>query len=148
MNDKRQELLRDLIEKFTQTAYNMHTRHGFSFGDFILRKQQISILFFIYEKSEEASVKEIAEFLHVTSGAVTQFVDGLIEKRLVKREENLTDRRGINIKLTESTKKQFNNFKKKYLADASKTFNGLTDKELQLFIKLLKKIETPRRNKN
>lgn len=144
MNDRRQELLQNLIEKFTKTTYNIHTGGCFPFGDFMLRKQQIAILFFIYEKSNQTSVKEIAQFLQVTPGAVTQFVDGLIEKKLVKREENQNDHRGINIKLTAKTKKQFNDFRNKYLASINLAFNGFSNQELQRFIDLIKKIQAPK----
>ena len=83
----------------------------------------------------------MAKFLHVTPGAVTQFIDGLVEKKLVKREENKNDRRGVNIKLTSSTLRQFNNFRKKYLESASVAFNSLTDNELMQFITLVDKIK-------
>ncbi len=141
--NNRQEILQSLIEKLTRATHCMHTEHGFPFGSFMLRKQQIMILFFIYEKKEAASVKEIANFLHVTSGAVTQFVDGLVDKKLVKREENLLDRRSINIKLTEDTKNKFNDFRKNYLNNASQAFSSLSDEELSQFLELVKKIKAP-----
>ncbi len=141
MNKDRQELLKNLIEKFTQTMHSMHNGQSFPFGDFMLRKQQITILFFIYENKGIVSVKAIAKCLHVTSGAVTQFVDGLVEKKLVQREENLTDRRSINIKLTPATQKKFNSFKENYLINASKSFVGLSNEELKQFVKLLEKIK-------
>lgn len=143
MTINRQELLQSLIEKMTRSIHNMNTDNTFPFGNCMLRKQQIMILFFIYENKNVSSVKEIAKFLHVTSGAVTQFVDYLVEKKIVKREENPDDRRSINIKLTSNTEKKFNSFKKNYLASASKSFNQFSDRELEQFIKLLEKIKVP-----
>ena len=127
-----------------RAIHNMNTVHKFPFGDCMLKKQQIMILFFIYDKKSAVSVKDIARFLHVTSGAITQFVDGLVERRLVKREENQGDRRVINIKLMPNTEKQFNNFKNKYIATASKSFNQFSDQELEQLTKLLEKIKTPK----
>ncbi len=144
MNSERQELLKVLIEKFSSTAHNMHSSQCFPFGDFLLRKQQIMILFFIFENKGLASVKAIAKYLGVTSGAITQFVDGLVEKKLVEREENVKDRRGVNIKLTAATKRKFNTFKKDYISSASHAFTALSDEELILFISLLNKIKTLR----
>lgn len=141
MNDNRQELIESVIEYFAKAAHSMHASSNFNFGDFMLGKQQMMILFFVYEKKGAASVKEVAKFLGVTPGAVTQFIDALVEKKLVKREENSLDRRGVNIKLTTSTEKQFNGFRKKYLVSAGKVFSGLNDKELLQFIKLLGKIK-------
>lgn len=141
MNDNRQELLKDLIEKFTQTTHSMHSGHNFPFGKYMLGRQQLMILFFVFEKKGLASVKDLAKVLKVTSGAVTQFIDALVEKKLVMREENPSDRRVVNIKLTALTEKQFNEFKKEYLITAGKVFKNLSDNEIKQFIKLLSKIK-------
>jgi DNA-binding MarR family transcriptional regulator len=141
MNNSRQKLLQELIDKFTRTIHSMHKGQSFPFGDFVLSQQQGAILFFLFNKKNESSVKEIAKFLHVTSGAITQFIDGLIEKKLVKREENLSDRRVIDIKLTETTKNQFDDFKKKYFANASRAFGELNDIEIKQLIKLINKVK-------
>ncbi len=142
MNSERQELLKVLIEKFSSKAHHIYTGQCYPFGDIMLRKQQVMILFFIFENKGLASVKSIAKYLGVTSGAVTQFVDGLVENKLVEREENIKDRRIINIKLTPSTGKRFNAFKKDYISSASYAFMALSDEELVLFISLLNRIKT------
>lgn len=141
MQNNRQELLQDVIEKFTQVVHGMHANQSFPFGDCLLGRQQLMILFFVFEKKGSASVKELAKFLRVTPGAVTQFIDALVDKKLVKREENLNDRRSINIKLTNYAEKEFNTFKKKYFINAGKAFISLNDKELKQFTKLLDKIK-------
>jgi DNA-binding MarR family transcriptional regulator len=139
----RPELLQTLIENLTKAIHSMNTGNSFPFGNLMLKKQQIMILFFIYEKKDVASVKDIATFLNVTPGAITQLVDNLVEKKLVKREKNINDGRIINITLTANTEKQFNKFKNDYLETASKSFNKLSDQELKQFIKLIQKIKTP-----
>jgi DNA-binding MarR family transcriptional regulator len=123
----------------------MHSEQRFPFGDCLLSKQQVMILFFVYENKGEASVKEVAKFLHVTSGAITQFVDCLVDKKIVKREVNVVDRRSTNIKLTLSTEKKFDNFRKKYLKTASEAFDILNDRELEQFITLVEKIKITKR---
>lgn len=144
MNDKRQELLQILIKNSTQVFHDMNREQEFPFGNMILRRQQMMIMFFLSEKKGIAPVKEIAEFLQVTPGAVTQFVDGLVIKKLVEREGSKTDRRSINIKLTRTTKAKFDDFKKNYLTSVSRAFNGLSVKELEQFIKLVGKMKVPR----
>lgn len=141
MKNKRQGLLKDLIEKLTKAIYSIHKEQCFSFGDAVLGKPQVMILFFIYENKGVASVKEIAKFLQVTSGAITQFTNGLVAKKLVKREENFLDRRSINIMLTTQAKKDFNNFKQQYIESASKSFTEFNDQELEQFTKLIEKIK-------
>ena len=141
MKNKRLELLQNLIKKLTGAVQMMHRGQCLSFEGLALRKQEMMILFFIYENQGVSSVKDIAKFLNVTSGAVTQFTDGLVEKKLVKREASLVDRRSVNIKLAGNVKKEFGRFKKKYLESASLAFSGLSDKELEQFIELAGKIK-------
>lgn len=141
MTDNRQELLKELIEKFTEVAHNMHSNQSFPFGKFMLGRQQLMLLFFVFEKKGLVSVKEIAKLLRVTPGAVTQFVNALVDKGLVRREESLVDHRSVNIKLTISAEKRFNDFKKMYLVNASKAFVGLNEKELRQLVLLLGKIK-------
>ena len=142
MIKKREELLQSLIEKLTHVIHMMHHNSDrVPFYDSLLSKQQIMILFFIWENDGETSVKDVAKFLHVTSGAVTQFVDSLVENKIVIREENSLDRRSINLKLTTGAKKQFNDFKKKYIESASKSFSDISDQELMQFIGLVEKIK-------
>ena len=138
----RQELLRTLIENLTKTIHSINTGNSFPFGKLMLKKQQIMILFFIYEKKNMTSVKDIATFLNVTPGAITQLVDNLVEKKLVSRGRNVNDGRIINITLTLNTEKQFNKFKNDYLAAASKLFDKLSNQELKQFMKLIEKIQT------
>lgn len=145
MPNNREELLKSLIEKLTRAFHSMHSEQRFPFGDCLLSKQQVMILFFVYENKGEASVKEVAKFLHVTSGAITQFVDCLVDKKIVKREVNVVDRRSTNIKLTLSTEKKFDNFRKKYLKTASEAFDILNDRELEQFIALVEKIKITKR---
>ncbi len=141
MNDNRQELLIDLIEKLTKVTHAMHSGNNFPFGKYMLGRQQLMILFFVFEKKGLASVKELAKSLKVTSGAVTQLVDALVKKKLVQREKSPDDLRVVNVKLTETTKKQFNEFKSAYLTNAGRFFQGLSDSEIKQFIKLLGKIK-------
>lgn len=139
----RPELLKTLIENLVRTIHSMNTGNSFPFGNLLLKKQQIMILFFVYEKNTATSVKDIATFLNVTPGAITQLVDSLVEKKLVTREKNIRDGRIINITLTAKTEKQFNKFKNDYLERASKSFNRLSDQELTQFIRLIQKVQAP-----
>jgi DNA-binding MarR family transcriptional regulator len=145
MNDERQKLLQKLIQKLTEVFQATHKDHCFSFDGLALRRQEMMILFFINEKKGQASVKEIAKFLKVTSGAVTQFTDGLVEKGLVERKTGLIDRRQVNIKLMPNVKSDFGNFKNRYLESISESFSILSDNELQQLIKLLEKVSSSNR---
>lgn len=95
---------------------------------------------FIISHTEGISVKELAAKLQVTSGAVTQFVDVLVEKGLVERTEDSIDRRIQRVQLTNTTKKTFEEFHTQYLQQAVPIFNVLTDLELTQLTSLLAKI--------
>lgn len=140
MNKKREELVQSLIEKMVSVIKGMHARHGFPFGECKLSRPQVMILFFISKKKEGASVKDVAQFLNVTPGAITQFIDTLVKKKLVVREEDLHDRRILRIKLTASAKKKFAAFKKSYYKSVTPAFNTLSEKEMQRFVSFLNKI--------
>ena len=93
-------------------------------------------------KKEEVAVKDLAEMLNVTPGAVTQFVDALVEMDLVRREEDAKDRRIIRIKLTELARSKLEEFRKGYLASASRVFDILSDAEIRELVRLLDKVDT------
>lgn len=140
MANHREELLQTLIDKMISTMKSMHAGHCFSFGDLKLSRPQASILFFIDKHQDGVSAKELATFLNVTSGAITQFIDPLVEDKLVKREEDSQDRRLIRITLTKETKLKLNTFKKKYHKSVSATFDALTEPEIEQFIHLFDKL--------
>src|SRR5260370_7881041 len=114
MNKTRTQLLEQVLNHLGYISRSISTPHGFSFGDLALTKPQITIFFFIGHHQDGVSVKDIAKFLNVTKGAVTQFIDTLVEKNLVRREEDARDRRLQPIRLTEFAKSPFNPIKKPY----------------------------------
>ena len=140
METGRQKLLQDLIQKLTGVFQSTHKDHCFSFDGLALRRQEMMILFFINKKNGQASVKEIAKFLNVTSGAITQFTDGLVEKKLVQRESDALDRRLVNIKLAPKVKHDFGDFKKKFIESFNELFSNLSDEEILQLTVLLAKV--------
>ena len=79
--------------------------------------------------------------LGVTPGAITQFVDGLVEKDLVRRSEDPNDRRVLRIKLTELAESDFKQFWKDYFTAVSQIFSALSDEEIKQLIGLLSKVD-------
>lgn len=140
METAREELLKSVIEKMGSIMRGMFVANEFPFGESKVSGQQIRILFYLWRKQEGVSVKELAEFLNVTSGAVTQFIDLLVEKNLVRREEDPNDRRLLRMKLTGRAKNDFADFRKKYFARVSRAFDLLGDEEIVRLIALLDKI--------
>jgi DNA-binding MarR family transcriptional regulator len=139
----RKELLQSLGEKMASVMGRVHKGQGFKFSEFILRPPQVRMIFFIAGQNEEVAAKDLAEMLGVTPGAVTQLVDGLVEMGLVRREEDVKDRRIMRIKLTELARSKLEEFKKGYLASVSQVFDILNDAEIKELVRLLDKVITP-----
>ena len=141
MSNTRRELLQSLAEKIASVMRRVHHGHGFKSSKFILRPPQVRMLFLIARHNEEVSVKDLAEMLDVTPGAVTQVIDGLVDMELVRREEDIKDRRIIRIKLTELARSKLEEFTKSYLASVSQLFDILSDAEIKEMVRLLDKVD-------
>lgn len=119
-----------------------HVHHSSIPSEPPLSPPQVHLLFSIASKQEGISVKGLAERTSVTPGAITQFVDGLVEMGLVMREGDPNDRRIVRLKLTELAKSQFEHFRKDYLTSASRVFDVLSNDEIKQLISLFDKINT------
>lgn len=140
MNDKREELLKSVIQKMGAVVRGMYASNDFPFGECRVSGPQIGILFYLARNKEGVSVKELAEYLNVTSGAITQFINVLVEKKLVRREEDTNDRRLLSIKLTKLAEAGFPDFKRDYFSNMSRKFESLCDDEIIMLIALLDKV--------
>lgn len=144
MNKTRNQLLEQALNQLGYISRSISAPHGFSLDDIVLTRPQIHIFFFVAHHKDGVSVKDIARFLSVTKGAVSQFIDLLVEKNLVKREEHTRDRRLQRITLTEFAESRLKQFEKSYYASLFQLFDDLTDKELKQLVALLEKIsDTP-----
>jgi DNA-binding MarR family transcriptional regulator len=141
MDKKREDLLQTVTQRLMSVM--RHVRHPGPPPEPKLSPPQVHLLFTIgHKKAEGISMKELAELLHITPGAVTQFVDGLVKKGLVAREGEPSDRRIVILKLTELAKKQMEKFRKEHLASMSRIFEALNDDEIKQLIALFTKMDT------
>jgi DNA-binding MarR family transcriptional regulator len=140
MDKTREDLMQTLIQRMMSIMRHVH--HSSIPSEPPLSPPQVHLLFSIASKQEGISVKELAERTSVTPGAITQFVDGLVEMGLVMREGDPNDRRIVRLKLTELAKSQFEHFRKDYLTSASRVFDVLSNDEIKQLISLFDKIIT------
>jgi len=94
----------------------------------------------ILEHFKERSIKEVAETLGTSSSAATQLVDGLVRRGYVTRQEDLHDRRSVRLELSPSGKKHIAAMNEKRLTEMAWLFDALTDRELEEYLRLQKKI--------
>jgi DNA-binding MarR family transcriptional regulator len=141
MDKKREDLLQTVTQRMISVM--RHVRHPGPPPEPPLSPPQLHLLFAIAGKKDEGiSVKELAESSSVTPGAITQFVDALVDIGLVAREGDPSDRRIVRLKLTKLAKNQFEKFRKEHLASMYKIFDVLNDDEIKQLIKLFTKLDT------
>lgn len=145
MEKTREDLLQTLINHMMSLGKQIG--HDFLKSEPTLSPPQVRLLFSIGRKTDGLSVTELAELTGVTPGAITQFVDTLVDKNLVVREGDANDRRIVKLKLTSMARSQFENFKKEHLASVTRIFKPLSNEELQLFINILMKIDIPHKER-
>lgn len=89
---------------------------------------------------KKRSIKDIAQALEMSSSAATQLVNGLVQAGLVTRQEDPEDRRLVQLELSPKGKKHLAATKEKRIAEMAEIFDALTDKELEEFVRLHKKV--------
>ncbi|MFA5309713.1 MAG: MarR family transcriptional regulator [Dehalococcoidales bacterium] len=139
MDKTREDLLQNLVQLMMSVM--RHVRHPGPPPEHFLSPPHMMLLFTIGRQSEGMSVKELAERSSITPGAVTQFVDALVEKGLVAREGDTNDRRIVRLKLTPMAESQIEHFKKEHFASMSRIFDALNDDEIKQLITLFTKMD-------
>lgn len=147
MNTPRQKTLQTLLGRMTCVMRTLRSGKTFPFDGCTLSNTQADILLYISPHKNGVSVKEIAEYFSVTSGAVTQLIDGLVNKKLVTRTEHEEDRRVLVIVLTNHAQEALKQFKNDYYDDLLPMFDTLDESELETLTGLLNKIDNSKRKK-
>lgn len=141
MKTSREDLLQTLVQRMMSVM--RHVRHPAPPpGKLPLSPPQANILFSIAHNKNGIAVKELADFTGVTSGAITQFVDTLVQKGLVMREGYPADRRVVRLKITRLAKDEFERFRREHLASFSKVFEVLDNEEIEQLLGFMEKIES------
>lgn len=104
-----------------------------------LSRPQLELIFALGERTDGMTMTELADTLQVTKAAVTQLVDQLVDKGLVLRNQNPADRRSVLITVARPTR-ALPSFDAYYTEHVSPMFDALTDRELEQFAALMRKI--------
>jgi DNA-binding MarR family transcriptional regulator len=120
---EREDLVQELIERMMSIMRKV--RHDTVPSEPMLSPPQLHIFFTIAMRKGGVSVSGLAEMSGVTPGAVTQFVNALVEKDLVVRENDPGDRRIVRLRLTPTAHGQLKRMRREYLTAAARTFDIL-----------------------
>jgi DNA-binding MarR family transcriptional regulator len=134
---------RKLIEKITENIYAIKHKIAaeihFFFDETQITHSQLLVLHLV-KKNKIIRIKDLANFLDITSSAATQIVNGLVDKGLLMRKRNPDDRRTLKIELSEKSKNQFDSIKNKSFNTLYSLFNVLDNDELLKYCELNDKI--------
>ncbi len=135
---KRQKAIENILNNFQVIKNKMYFKF-ISEGAHHITHSQWFVLS-IVEKTDKASVKDIAKILGITQSAATQLVNGLVDNKYVARTTNKKDRRETDLCISKKGKKQLILMKKKQVATAADFFKVLSEKELRQYLAIQNKI--------
>lgn len=84
---------------------------------------------------------EIGKRLQIAKAQVTQLINKLVESQLVERSANSTDRRIINISLTENGKRTLTEHRRHSIAIVKEMISDISDEEMEELADSLKKMQ-------
>ncbi|OMF19719.1 MarR family transcriptional regulator [Paenibacillus sp. FSL H8-0548] len=122
--------------KATKTLFDNFKRDIESHG---ISQDHFMILELLYNKGPHP-IQRISEIFAIPSGSITYVVDKLEKIGYVRRQPSVTDRRTLNVNLTESGEALFNEVFPKHVATISRNFSFIDNEEKTRMIQLFKRI--------
>ena len=121
--------------------------------DHNLNLMEINILSFLHYNPQKDTAKDIVHFRMLPKGNVSQGVEKLIQKELLKRKGDVHDRRKIHLLLTPKADSVIKDIVKVRIAFADQLFHEFSHEEKEIYRQLnrrissgiLKQIETQER---
>ncbi len=138
----REALLQQLLQRFQTVFQAVRSNANMPRHHFDLTVAEANILMRLGQKPNGMNVKELAAQMGVTSGAISQFTDKLVEKALVERTADPEDRRSVRITISSKVRHSRDEFKDHFFNHLQGLFDDFSNQELEEFIGLLSKIKT------
>jgi DNA-binding MarR family transcriptional regulator len=137
----RNDLIQELFVAFETMRFSMMPKSG-SIPDDLPPPAQARLLFQIFENYSQngASIKELAGQMKVSSSAITQMVDGLVESGYLTRQQSQEDRRQLIVKASPQAVQKMDLMKNALINSFQQKTKHLTDLELKLLLQLVQKI--------
>ena len=134
MND-RQQLFSEFFGTMIRVRKILDQAFGLSGENKVSSMLQMQALEHIQQNSK-ITAGELASHLHMSSSALTQLTDRMIDAELISREHCLSDRRSVCLSLTSSGKKQFRERMKLIKTETSKILEPISDKDLSQIVRI------------
>lgn len=136
----REQLIQALLARFQTVFHGVKSGIRFPHTEHDLSSGEMSVMMRLGQQPAGMSVKELATSLGITSGGVTQLIDKLVEKSLVERTEDPTDRRSVQIRPSAKAIATRDDLKRQFRERMSAAFKHLNNDELAALIVLLEKV--------
>lgn len=101
---------------------------------------EITIISFLHNNPSQDTAGEIAELRSLPKGNVSQGVESLIQKSLISRRQDKTDRRRIHLALTEKAIPIIHQVEQVKIAFFEQLFQGFSQEELKQYADFSKRI--------
>jgi len=139
MSKDREQLIQEFFSNFAilkrQAALNFFQVAG---KDWLPPSQ--SELLHLVNKKQPLNLKELADLMQLTPGAVTQLVDSLVQSGYLKRTNDKSDRRVQLLSLSKKGSEKVSKMKSYHHQRALEMAKVLTDNELQTMHTIQKKM--------
>lgn len=135
MNEKTKllESVRGVLRLYERSERGVCARHG-------LALTEVDIIAFLHNNPERDTAADIVELRMMQKGNVSQAVESLLQKGMVRREPDSGDRRRIHLKLTEAAERIAPEISASRDALLDKLFRGFTPEEKSVYSALTLRI--------
>ena len=135
----RQEIISQLFDTMDIAKRSMHGHFQAVMQGSDLTRPQLELLFSIKHHDGPTS-RELATYLHVSPGAVSQILEGLDEQQLIERQIDPSDRRRQVLRVSASGKAVIKRIETRRRQMMERVMQGLSDDELLVWLAIQRKI--------
>ena len=133
MNNTHTKLLFEFLSKAVKIRRLIEQTS--SFEDKAITLLQIQALTYVHEHPK-TPVGSLADELSMSLSAVAQLTNRLVEAHYLKREDNPSDRRIIDLSITPKGVKQLEAFKKQLTMNHFKTLSAIPENDLKQLVRI------------
>ena len=133
------------IEKYSQYSFildrtarrvKQYAQTSFAQNDFNITIDQWSVIKILYQE-DPMTHKDLSERSGKDQPTLTRIIDNIIKKGLVKRVEHPSDRRCLQIRLTEAGRKKVEELSPNIASIRMKAWENLSDDDFANFTRIL-----------
>ncbi len=122
-------------------ADRLFRKVGLSQGGFLI------LVILNRDPDTELTPSELSERIGVTRATTTGLLDTLAKDRHIERRGHKGDRRKLVVRLTDAGRRRLDELLPDYMSELGRLVPNLTEKEHQVLIKLLEKVNSGRQSK-